>query len=396
MLKYRMIYSAVLAVAILFYLFFDGYLSFITLMIAILLPIVSLLCTIIARAYLSLRLEGISPVAAKGTPAQFLVEIHNTSIFPIAHAVLMLDCHNSLCAEDKKAVVHLLIGARSSTELKRNVVSQYCGKLTVQMDRVQIYDYFGIFALPKKVHLQTGIFVLPLTVQIDTDIDSRTNYIVESNTYSKVKSGDDSSEIFDIREFREGDRLRSIHWKLSSRLNKLMVKEFSLPLDNSIVVLFDLLSAPIELVDTQIETVVSISQFLLNNQICHTVEWYDGKNSKFDETAVEQNDDLAALLNHVLAASTYQDSPYALTCHNTLSGNREYSHAIYVTTVMCKDQLMEFCSSAKIHKITILLITASKLSEEQKALADSLTAMNITVLPVEPGKLRDSINNLTI
>ncbi|HEX3037459.1 MAG TPA: DUF58 domain-containing protein [Oscillospiraceae bacterium] len=396
MLKYRVTYAAVLAVAILFYLFFDGYLSFITLLFVVMLPIVSFLCTVFARARLNVLLEGTSTATTKGTPAQYSMTITNTSFFPIAHAMLMLDCRNSLCAQEKKAVLHLSIGACGNTEIKRNIVSQYCGKLTMRLDCIRIYDYLGIFALPKKVNFQTDIYVLPLTVQINTEIDSRTNYNVESNTYSKVKSGDDPSEIFEIREFREGDRLRSIHWKLSSRLDKLMVKEFSLPLDNSILVLFDLLTAPLALIDTEIETVVSISRFLLNSQICHTIEWYDSSNSQFEETNVEESDGLSALLNHVLSSSAYSDHPYALACHNALNQSLEYSHVLYITTEMYEDQLMEFCSTVKNHKITILLITQNELSAQQKALADSLAVMNITVLPIVPGKLRDSIDNLTI
>ena len=38
---------------------------------------------------------------------------------------------------------------------------------------------------------------------------------IESDSYSTIKGGDDPSEVFAIREYREGDRLQRIHWKLS-------------------------------------------------------------------------------------------------------------------------------------------------------------------------------------
>ena len=40
--------------------------------------------------------------------------------------------------------------------------------------------------------------------------------------------GYDPSELFDVREFQNGDRLQSVHWKLSARTDELMVKELSL------------------------------------------------------------------------------------------------------------------------------------------------------------------------
>lgn len=396
MLKYRVLYCFILAAAVLFYLFFEGYLSFITLILTVLLPIVSLLCTTAAWSRVRVQLNGILPIAEKGSPAQFSVQVSNTSIFPIAHAMLALDCRNALCGQKKKAVLHLPVGARSNTEIQREIVSQYCGKLTIQVTGIKIYDYFGIFAFPQKTNLQTDIYVLPQNVQIDTEMDSHTNYSVESDTYSKFKSGDDPSEIFEIREFREGDRLRNVHWKLSSRLNKLMVKNFSLPLDNSILLLFDLFSTELARIDTLIETVVSVSQFLLNNEICHTMEWYDHPHEQFEEVTIEQSDHLSLLLNQVLATSTYDDQSNTLAFHNKLNENREYSHAIYVTTQMRKSELMEFCGNEKIHKTTILLITQEELSAEQKALKDSLNAMNVNVFLIEPGKLRESIDDLII
>ena len=42
--------------------------------------------------------------------------------------------------------------------------------------------------------------------------------------------GDDPSEIYQVREYRERDSLKDIHWKLSAREEELMVKERGFPL----------------------------------------------------------------------------------------------------------------------------------------------------------------------
>ena len=52
----------------------------------------------------------------------------------------------------------------------------------------------------------------------------------DSDRFSTYKKGDDPSEIFDIREYADGDKIQRIHWKLSSKTGDLMVKEGSLPL----------------------------------------------------------------------------------------------------------------------------------------------------------------------
>ena len=55
------------------------------------------------------------------------------------------------------------------------------------------------------------------------------NFPVEGDEYEKERSGDAPTEIFQIREFRPGDRMQQIHWKSSARSGELMTKEYSMP-----------------------------------------------------------------------------------------------------------------------------------------------------------------------
>ena len=46
----------------------------------------------------------------------------------------------------------------------------------------------------------------------------------------KPKSGGGFSDFYELREYRQGDSLKNIHWKLSSKYDDLIVKEPSLPI----------------------------------------------------------------------------------------------------------------------------------------------------------------------
>lgn len=396
MLKFRIFYGAVLIAAALFYVFFNGYLSFLAFVMALITPFISLIFTLIAYCFLSLRIKAVSPATNKDETAPFVVEIENSSILPISNVKLQLTCQNSLHTQIKNAVIYTPVSARAINPIERSVTSQYCGMLTIQLNRMVVYDYLGIFALPKKLKCKANIYVMPQTMSLDSQIDTHTNCSIETDTYSKVKSGDDPSEIFEIRDYRSGDRLRSIHWKLSSKLDKLMVKVFSLPLDNSLVLLLDLFEAPPARIDAQVEAAASVSQYLLENQITHTIEWYDAEYERFDDRVIEKTDDLALFLSRLLSASPHKGTPYALTCHNALDTNRDYSHIIYITTELFQKDLTELCSNFKNHRVSILLITESELTEEQKKDAEAFTSINAELFAVCPGKLKDSIGDLII
>ena len=62
-------------------------------------------------------------------------------------------------------------------------------------------------------------------------------FVTEGEEYAKDRGGDDASEVFDVHEYKPGDRIAQIHWKLSARTEELYLKEFSFPLGAAVVVL---------------------------------------------------------------------------------------------------------------------------------------------------------------
>ena len=53
------------------------------------------------------------------------------------------------------------------------------------------------------------------------------------------RRGEDRSEVYQLREYRPGDDIRQIHWKLSSKLDELILKEASQPESRSLLVFWD-------------------------------------------------------------------------------------------------------------------------------------------------------------
>ena len=105
---------------------------------------------------------------------------------------------------------------------------------------------------------------------------------LETDDYSKTSKGDDPSEIFDIHEYHDGDKINRIHWKLTAKQDKTMVKDYSLPISNSIVLMADLhLDTNTDdymlIYDTLVEAIASISYYLIENDTPHKVVWYDKK-----------------------------------------------------------------------------------------------------------------------
>ena len=72
--------------------------------------------------------------------------------------------------------------------------------------------------------------ILPECHLIPVEITRKTReFIAESDEYFDRENGDDPSEVYQIREYRDMDSLRDVHWKMSAKAEELLVKEHGKP-----------------------------------------------------------------------------------------------------------------------------------------------------------------------
>lgn len=392
MFRYRFFYTMALAAALLFYLFFTGYLSFFLLALLLLLPVVSFLLTVLAVCKTEVHMETGTPFVLKNDVFPLRITMKNESILPIAQAELRFTCENSLCGEKHKETLSLPVGTGPKRTVEYQLSSQYCGKITTELSALIFYDYLGIFRIKRKPAISAVCYAAPLAMLPDAQFDDRSDHSgLESSTYSKIKPGDDPSELFQIRTYREGDRLRSIHWKLSTRLDELMVKEFSLPTDSRVLVLAELMAADMDALDTVVETLASVSAFLLDREIVHSIGWYG--ESGYSETRIETGNDQAAVFHALLGARSYHSKPYSFlsAVENSME---KYPHVIYITG-MLTDELTRFRSEPE-NNVELKILYCGKMDEPQKAMAGKLDNSKTELLEIPVGTTQAGLSGFTL
>lgn len=136
---------------------------------------------------------------------------------------------------------HLLL----SLEDKNNVYeipfpSGQCGEIIVRCQGAYVYDLLGLFRIPIASFGEMSSVVFPQQVQMQVEMSRDTYGRPREEGQVQNRKGNDPSEMFDIREYVPGDDIRSIHWKLSSKTDTLILRESSDPSHYSLVVLIDL------------------------------------------------------------------------------------------------------------------------------------------------------------
>lgn len=183
------------------------------------------------------------------------------------------------------------------------VCPQYAGNYLVELRSVKLYDLTGLFYLTKRIKSSAGIQVLPEVAPVSVRVTERTrNFFGDADVYDDFRPGNDSSEIFDVREFRDGDKIQSIHWKLSAKMQELVVREDSQPLACPVVLLLD--SAKIR-TGKQAQAFLSVAASLVFSMMdvhCpHYVSWYSGSQQDMVRVRVDDEEGYYTFLSSYLA-----------------------------------------------------------------------------------------------
>lgn len=156
------------------------------------------------------------------TRMRFLIQCKG--YYPFSKIVVRYSMENT--REEKK---HFLCDSYSAfhgqNEYGFDVGLSFCGVYRVSCVEIWVYDCFGLFAKKPKDLPTADILVLPERIGERFSMEKETLSSKE-DTYSDPNAGHDVSEIKELREYREGDVLSKVHWKLSTKSEELIVKEY--------------------------------------------------------------------------------------------------------------------------------------------------------------------------
>jgi len=129
--------------------------------------------------------------------------------------------------------------------------------------------------------------------------------MVDGEEYDQHKSGDDPSETFQVREFRDGDSLQRVHWKLSAKAGTLMTRELGRPVGCTVLLLADTRIQAKEgefpeRMDALLRIVVSLSFSLQQAALWHHVAWLEEEGIR--RAAVREEEQVYEMAERLMGA----------------------------------------------------------------------------------------------
>ncbi|PWM24626.1 MAG: hypothetical protein DBX44_03835 [Oscillospiraceae bacterium] len=254
------------------------------------------------RVGLRLTAREIAP-KRKGVSAELAVR--NPGPFPLMQLRCPLTLENRLTGERFTRMATVSLPPFSSRQIALSVGSAHCGQILLTTGRVRAADLTGLLAFPTRAQGRAITTVLPNTFPLRLLPGLHSLSFEESEEYDPSRAGEDVSETYQIREYREGDALRQVHWKLTTKYDNLMIREPGRPIKRSLLLLLDLRRPqgshpPAACFDAAAEVAVSLSQALLDAGIVHTVAW-ETADGPIERRTVQNIDDLTMSLPGALS-----------------------------------------------------------------------------------------------
>ena len=263
-------------------------------------PAAGIVYLIFAGRGLSVRVKQLSDYGEKEQQMKVSIQVCRESSFWIGKCRVLLEMEHAVSCIRQKDSLWL-----SEKQADYTFEPDRCGEWKLTITEVRIYDFMGILSVGKKQQEKQRFTVLPKICAMPVEIGRRTReFPVEPETYSNERGGQDATEIYQIREYHIPDPVQMIHWKISAKAGKMMVKESSHPLGCAVCIRLWLSDAAKDFkkLERMIEICASLSRTLVEEHCMHVVAWFDQKNVRVVRWRVKDEETFYEMLWELMEA----------------------------------------------------------------------------------------------
>lgn len=353
---YLIVFVVYLLMLLLVNLISGTVLTKILLLLTPLLLLFSVLFTVFeARGGIRVRLRA-DGTLQRGKTGHLEIEVRGNRIMLGTAATLWLSVENSLSGEKNRKKLRVCIPGRENGRLTLALTCTHSGKLKIKVEEVRLFDLFGLIPVKSRIHGPSGegqatanISVLPELFDCEIGYHLRESIMYDTDAYSQVKKGMDPAEVFQIREYVDGDPQKSIHWKLSGKLDQLVVRDGSAPIDKNILVVLDktyLSGSSVMmdggLTDACIDMTVSVSRGLLAQGLSHQLVSSDVEENHCSIANIGSEEELFAQIPGLMTGGVRESRLSCGSVYQGMERGNPPSHVIYISVNDTTDAAEQF------------------------------------------------------
>lgn len=293
----------------------------------------------ITKHFFNMKFSAKNQTAHKNVQFPCDLKINNRNVLPLNHLQVKMYFQYKNFPKNKKMQKLLgFTGYKSKEQLRFQIQAPYCGLLQAKLVSCQVYDCFALFSSHKKLKQYAQVAVLPQQNALNIDFSNyNQNGGNDFGEHTVLKNGDDHNEILQLREYRNGDSMRTVHWNYSAKTDQLWVKEYSHEADKYIHLIADTSTRQkynIKDMDAFYEILSAMVQGLIQQNIPVCVYWYNEEKGGLQFMEVTDSNQREEMLLQLYQSPISAQAPVLAVAENSpvmqLNLNLEWSFNHYL------------------------------------------------------------------
>ncbi len=334
----RLSYFSVFAIALLFASFYLQTFFYLVLALLICLPFFSYHITRYAFNTLKTDIRVTDAVYEKGSTSELAVTVTDPVYIPISDFEVTVNIESLFYGSDGPKTYSMTLKPHKDNTIAFPVTHDKYGIYRISLTGIAAYDHLHLFRFERTVTSACEITIMPDIPKREEPLEALETEGFDEFT-DNDRRGSYSSNVTDIREYRDGDRLSRIHWKLTEKLDKLIVKENEATSSNEITVLLELYQPSYKeceeayfksggedtslcnVLDNAIEEAWAVSMQLIDAGQTFTFLYYDAAGD-FASYQVSSADGLSDIMTRAFYSPVYDTKDLALSVYTAAGLNR--------------------------------------------------------------------------
>lgn len=328
-------------------------------------------------------------VILKGEKLHLVISLSNEGflIYPYVY-VSFFDSHLLLNSDNYSQ--SLYISPFSKKEFVFDIECKYRGEYEIGIRDIFIEDFLGIMRLKYKIKETKKIVVYPKIEHLSR-FDVFTSNISYSINISRSMF-EDASNLKDLRDYSYGDSFKKIHWKLTARNSKLMVKNFHSTTDMNVNILLDLRNNGfsrennIIIEDKLIEAAISVIHFYLSQSSAISFMYF---NEELEIIKASDQNDFEFIYKTLSCLDFKQSIPLSDIVKLQCESSNLSTDLIIFTSIMDIELYNEiYNAQISNHNISLVYVSPKSLVHEKDDIVDdildNLPEIGVTAYTINP------------
>lgn len=333
MAAYRFAYISLLIFAAVFSQVYSGPLSSVILLTFIFLPLISLLIAVLERAFFKLSIDNNPVCIEKGSSLKLQLTVKNMFFLPLSCVYITASLPDT--KEKNEARLFFSVAPFNKRNLNICYVPTFRGEYEFSAESVYFYDILKLFKLKKKYNIKKQILITPKIYSVDACKNQFSDTDEESFIQSSDFSGGERSF---VRKYTDGDEIKRIHWKLSSKQEDYMVWQSIKNKVSQVRIICDMSNHGLNetenalFSDAVLEAAFAISLFNIRHERHTILSYYDCTNKLTQEIAVSNISELYKTAETAAKIKNYYGDPDFFRLAKESFGNENKNSDIVLIT----------------------------------------------------------------